>query len=170
MGHVGLSPTLLNQSIRLAVVGTYRVACDRPVRLGATGTLEERCAVVGLLGLVMVAGLAAATLVAITPAGAASKPAAPGRPLVAPGKAQVKVTWTAPKSNGSPITGYVVTPFLGAKALPAHTFKTKATSQVIAGLKNAKTYTFRVAAKNKVGLGAPFRRRRPRSCPPRRRR
>jgi predicted lipoprotein with Yx(FWY)xxD motif len=107
----------------------------------------------GLLGLVMVAALAAATLVAITPAGAASKPAAPGRPLVAPGKAQVKITWTAPKSNGSPITGYVVTPFLGAKALPAHTFKTKATSQVITGLKNAKTYTFRVAAKNKVGLG-----------------
>jgi predicted lipoprotein with Yx(FWY)xxD motif len=107
-----------------------------------------------LLGLVLVAGLVGSTLVAAAPAGAASKPAPPGRPLVAPGPAQVKVMWTAPKSNGAPITAYVVTPFLGAKALPAHTFKTKATSAVIAGLKNAKAYTFRVAAKNKVGIGA----------------
>jgi predicted lipoprotein with Yx(FWY)xxD motif len=66
----------------------------------------------------------------------------------------VKLIWKAPKANGSPITGYVVTPFLGTKAQPARTFKTKATTQVITGLKNAKVYTFKVAAKNKLGTGA----------------
>jgi predicted lipoprotein with Yx(FWY)xxD motif len=107
-----------------------------------------------LFGSLLVIALAGTALVAINPAGAASKPGAPARPTVAPGKAQVKVTWTEPKNGGSPITGYVVTPFLGTKAQASHTFKTKATTQVITGLKNAKAYTFKVAAKNKVGVGA----------------
>jgi predicted lipoprotein with Yx(FWY)xxD motif len=105
------------------------------------------------LGCVLALGLLGGALVAVAPAGAASKPAAPGRPSVVRGNAQVKVMWAAPKSNGSPITGYVVTPFLGKKALPAHTFTSKATTALISGLKDGHAYTFRVAAKNKVGLG-----------------
>jgi predicted lipoprotein with Yx(FWY)xxD motif len=97
--------------------------------------------------------LLAAALVPIAAAGAASKPGAPHKPLVAPGKAEVKVIWSAPKSNGSPITGYVVTPFLGKAAQKARRFKSASTAQVITGLTNAKVYTFRVAAKSKVGVG-----------------
>ena len=89
----------------------------------------------------------------IAVAGAASKPAAPHKPVVAPGKAEVKVIWSAPKDNGSAITGYVVTPFLGKAAQEARTFKSASTWQVITGLTNGKVYTFRVAAKSKVGVG-----------------
>jgi len=107
----------------------------------------------GLVGLVGAACLVGAFLIAVTPAGAAAKPSAPGRPSVAPGMAQVRVTWVAPANNGSPISGYVVTPFVGSKAQSAHTFNSTATTQVITGLTNARTYTFRVAAKNAVGTG-----------------
>jgi predicted lipoprotein with Yx(FWY)xxD motif len=107
----------------------------------------------GLLGCVVVLGLVGGAFIAIAPAGAASKPSAPGRPSVVRGTGQVKITWTAAKGNGSPITAYVVTPFLAKKAQPARTFKTKATTQLITGLKNGRAYTFRIAAKNKVGIG-----------------
>jgi predicted lipoprotein with Yx(FWY)xxD motif len=99
------------------------------------------------------AGVAGAFLIAVTPAAAASKPSAPGRPSVAPGTAQARVTWVAPANNGSPIKGYVVTPFVGSKAEATHTFNSTATAQVITGLTDARTYTFRVAAKNAVGTG-----------------
>jgi len=101
------------------------------------------------------AGLVGALLIPGTPAGAAAKPSAPGKPSVAPGLAQVRVTWVAPANNGSPINGYVVTPFVGSKAQPARTFNSTATTETIMGLTNARTYTFRVAAKNAVGTGAP---------------
>jgi predicted lipoprotein with Yx(FWY)xxD motif len=108
----------------------------------------------GLLGLIGAACLVAALFIVVTPAGAASKPSAPGKPSVAPGMAQALVTWVAPANNGSPITGYVVTPFVGSKAQPAHAFNSTATAQTISGLTNARAYTFRVAAKNAVGTGA----------------
>lgn len=111
----------------------------------------------GLFGFLLVTVLAGtACVVTIAPAGAAATPGAPGRPLVAPGKAQVKVIWTAPANHGSsPITGYVVTPFLGSAAQPARTFNSPATTQVVTGLTNARTYTFRVAARNAGGTGTP---------------
>jgi predicted lipoprotein with Yx(FWY)xxD motif len=67
--------------------------------------------------------------------------------------AQARVTWVAPANDGSPIRGYVVTPFVGSKAQPAHTFNSPATAAVVTGLTDARTYTFRVAAKNAVGTG-----------------
>jgi predicted lipoprotein with Yx(FWY)xxD motif len=106
-----------------------------------------------VLGIGLLIGVLASTALAVAPAGAASKPAAPAKPSVAPGKAQARVTWVAPSNHGSPIKGYVVTPFLGAAAQPARVFNSTATAQVITGLKNGKAYAFKVAARNAVGTG-----------------
>ncbi|MCU1370627.1 MAG: hypothetical protein JWO77_1821 [Ilumatobacteraceae bacterium] len=69
------------------------------------------------------------------------------------GDHQARVTWTAPTSDGgSPITGYVITPYVGATAGPAQAIG-PATSLIYTGLTNGTTYTFRVAAYNAVGTG-----------------
>jgi hypothetical protein len=84
-------------------------------------------------------------------------PAVPGPPTAvttSPANAGAIVHWSpAAVTGGSPITGYVVTPFVGTAARPAHTFAATATSGAVGGLTNGTTYTFRVAAKNAVGTG-----------------
>jgi hypothetical protein len=56
--------------------------------------------------------------------------------------------------GGSPITGYVVTPYIGYFALSPTTFNSTATTQVVIGLTNGTTYRFRVRAINATGTGA----------------
>jgi predicted lipoprotein with Yx(FWY)xxD motif len=80
-------------------------------------------------------------------------PAAPAKPQVAPGNAAARVNWVAPANNGSAITGYVVTPFIGTTAQAARTFNNTAIVQLISGLTNGTSYTFKVAAKNARGTG-----------------
>ena len=80
-------------------------------------------------------------------------PAGPAKPQVAPGNAAARVNWVAPANNGSAITGYVVTPFVGTTAQPAHTYNSTALAQGVTGLTNGTSYTFRVAAKNARGIG-----------------
>ena len=63
------------------------------------------------------------------------------------------MSWVAPANNGSAITGYVVTPFIGTAAQPARTFASTATTQTVTGLTHGTAYTFRVAAKNANGTG-----------------
>ncbi|MGQ0833184.1 MAG: fibronectin type III domain-containing protein [Microthrixaceae bacterium] len=64
------------------------------------------------------------------------------------------VTWTAPTTtNGSPITGYVVTPIVGYFMLPAQTFGAASTTRTIVGLTSGLTYRFTVAAVNANGTG-----------------
>jgi phospholipase C len=70
------------------------------------------------------------------------------------GVAQATVHWSAPTNNGSTITGYAVTPYLGGTAQPAHTFTSTATTETVAGLVSGKTYTFTVAAINARGTSA----------------
>ncbi len=85
-------------------------------------------------------------------------PTAPGAPIgvaAAAGSAQAQVSWSAPLSNGgSPITGYVVTPYTGSTAKTPVVFNTTATTQTITGLTNGTAYTFKVAARNAIGTGA----------------
>ncbi len=51
------------------------------------------------------------------------------------------------------MTGYIVTPYLAGAAQSPRTFNTTATTATVTGLTTAKTYTFKVAARNAVGTG-----------------
>jgi hypothetical protein len=87
-------------------------------------------------------------------------PATPTAVDASPQDSSAVVSWTAPKpTNGPPLTGYVVTPYLvsGGKATAqtARTFANTKTSQTISSLTNGKTYLFKVAAQNATGAGTP---------------
>ena len=86
---------------------------------------------------------------AVTPA---TLPGAPRNISASAGNASATVSWVAPTSNGgSAITGYTITPYLGATAQPPTTVS--GTSATINGLTNGAVYTFRVAAVNAIGAG-----------------
>ncbi len=80
-------------------------------------------------------------------------PGKPGNVDAAPGNAQATVTWSAANNNGSPITSYIVTPFVGNVPRAAHTFNSNATSAVVTGLTNGQSYTFMVRARSTAGIG-----------------
>ncbi len=82
--------------------------------------------------------------------GAAGAPAAPAAPSAVPGNGQVTLTWTAPSSNGAPITSYLVTADQG---VGARTTPSAATTYSFDGLTNGVAYTFTVAAINSAGTG-----------------
>ena len=83
----------------------------------------------------------------------ATVPGAPTGATATAGNATAQMSWTAPASNGgSPITGYVVTPYVGSVAQPA-TAVGNVTSTPVSGLTNGTAYTFKVAAQNIVGSG-----------------
>ena len=87
-----------------------------------------------------------------------SAPSAPTVPAVTPGDSSVTLNWNAPSSNGgSSITGYVVTPYLGAVAQPATTFTGTATTGTVTGLTPGQPYTFTVAAKGLLGTNVLYR-------------
>jgi hypothetical protein len=83
----------------------------------------------------------------------------PGRPLIvsaAAGIEAVTLSWVAPTwDGGAALTGYVVTPFIGATAQEPVTFPSTVTTQTIGGLVGGTTYTFTVAATSALGTGAP---------------
>ena len=81
--------------------------------------------------------------------GPLAAPSAPGSVVAVPGNTSVKVSWTAPASNGSAITGYTVTAFLGSKTCTT----TDALSCTVTGLTNPTPYTFSVTATNDIGTG-----------------
>ncbi len=87
----------------------------------------------------------------VTPATVPDQPAAP---TATEGQASASLTWTAPYNEGANITGYVVTPYIGATAQTPQTFNSNATTETATGLTNATSYTFTVAAINSVGTGA----------------
>jgi hypothetical protein len=72
------------------------------------------------------------------------------------GTGRATIQWTAPTTNnGSAITGYTVTPYLGTTAQTARTYSSAATSETVTGLQGGRSYTFTVAAINARGTGPP---------------
>lgn len=81
---------------------------------------------------------------------APTAPAAPSFTSVTAGDRSVSLVWSAPASNGSPITGYQVT------GTPSGSCSTAgATSCTVTGLTNGTSYTFTMTATNSVGTSAP---------------
>ena len=81
------------------------------------------------------------------------KPAAPSAVRAAPGTGRVRLTWTAPASNGSPITDYVIQRSAGRRWTTVRDAVSPARSRLVSRLTDGTHYRFRVAAKNAVGRG-----------------
>ena len=77
-------------------------------------------------------------------------PLAPTGVKAVPGDGNATVSWTAPATNGSAITGYKVTSSPGSFTCST----TGAKTCTVAGLTNGTAYTFRVTARNARGTGA----------------
>ena len=58
-------------------------------------------------------------------------PAAPGFVSAVAGNGSAKVSWWAGSANGSPIAGYVITPYLGTVAQAPRTYTSAATSETV---------------------------------------
>jgi outer membrane protein OmpA-like peptidoglycan-associated protein len=85
---------------------------------------------------------------AVVPAGV---PGAPTSVTAEHGNGSARVSFTAPKDNGSPVTGYVVT-VVTVASRPATTDCDESPCTVT-GLTNGSAYTFTVHAANEVGAG-----------------
>ena len=78
-----------------------------------------------------------------------------GTPTYA-GNQSVTVKWTAPSALAGtqpPLTGYVVTPYIGTTAQTAQTFNSTALTETVTGLSAGSTYSFTVQAINANGAG-----------------
>ena len=86
----------------------------------------------------------------------ATAPAAPSGVAATAGNGSATVTWTAPYDNGSPVSGYTVTPYIGTTAQTPTTVSGSPapTGATITGLTNGASYTFTVTATNAAGSGA----------------
>jgi titin len=85
----------------------------------------------------------------------ATVPGAPVGLTATPGKSKVTLTWAAPASGGSPITGYIIyqgTSPGGETGTQVNGSQVTATSYTVAGLTNGTTYYFKAIAVNAVGL------------------
>ncbi|GAA2014282.1 DUF11 domain-containing protein [Nakamurella flavida] len=82
-------------------------------------------------------------------------PSTPTVTAATAGTGQATLTWTTPAANGSPISGYVITPYIGNVAQPAVGFDATTTTRTITGLTPGTAYTFTVAAQNAAGTGPP---------------
>ena len=79
-------------------------------------------------------------------------PAIPTNVTASAGTGSATVKWTAPSTdNGSPVTGYLITPIVGFFSLAPQEFDSTATQETITGLQSGTQYRFKVAAINARG-------------------
>jgi titin len=83
----------------------------------------------------------------------AGAPLAPTGVSATAGAGQATVSWTAPNGNGSAVTGYTITAFVGTTPVLTQTFNSPATTETFTGLTSGTTYRFQVAATNARGTG-----------------
>ena len=79
-------------------------------------------------------------------------PDAPTSITATPGDGRATVSWAPPADGGSPVAGYVVTPFIGTAPQPSMQVG-NTTEALIGSLVNGTTYTFTVKAQNALGDG-----------------
>ena len=92
---------------------------------------------------------------AVTPV-VLTQPFAPTGVTASAATRQALVSWTEPADNGgSPITGYVVTPYVGLTAKTPLDVGPGVTSAIVNGLTNGTSYTFKVTATNVAGSSPP---------------
>lgn len=84
----------------------------------------------------------------------ASAPAPPAAPTATAGITSATATWVAPATNGSAITSYTVTPFLGTTAGTPVNVGPTVLSRTFTGLTVGGSYTFAVTATNAYGTSA----------------
>jgi hypothetical protein len=102
----------------------------------------------------LLAGTAVAVAAPVATASSAqSAPGAPAEVGGSPGNGSATISWSAPPSNGSPITSYTITPYVNdaAQTSTVVTGGPPATTAAVPGLSNGTTYTFTVAATNAAG-------------------
>ncbi|WP_328347825.1 fibronectin type III domain-containing protein [Micromonospora sp. NBC_00421] len=90
---------------------------------------------------------APATTVAARP----KPPAAPAAPTATRFRTTATVSWKAPASPDTAITGYAVTAYRDGKKTRSVSFDASTTSRKVSGLTAKGSYTFTVAAKNVAG-------------------
>ena len=98
-------------------------------------------------------GTVSAASNSVTPT-APTAPEAPTGVSASPASGRVLVSWTAPgNEGGSPVTGYLVTPYVGSTAGTPVSAGASASSLTLTGLSNGTSYTLKVAAINAIGTG-----------------
>lgn len=152
-----------------SIVTGYRVTAYvgyYPVKLVTFASTATTQTITGLLnGTTYRFRVRAVNAVGSSPFSGASNPVVPAVPVVpgAPsgasavaGYGSAMVSWAAPaQDGGAPVTGYIVTPYVGYWSGTPRVFSSPATSQALSGLTNGWKYRFRVQAVNAVGAGPP---------------
>jgi hypothetical protein len=85
----------------------------------------------------------------------------PGAPAIGranAGDEAARARWSAPSSNGSPITGYVIKAYRGSTMVQRLTAPASAREVRFSGLTNGKAHTFVVWAVNARGTSSPSQR------------